>query len=571
MGNSTLLISPRLDRVGLMSCNPAIGGIGKSHLVKEIVALGGVMGAIADGSALMSKILNRRKGAAVQATRLQCDRGLYTELAVEVVSDVRGLDLLEGECTAIERLNDGFRVWVSDAEYDCRKVILCAGTFMKGLLHYGMEKVPGGRAGDGPSDYIGNSLNELGIKLSRFKTGTPPRIRISSVDLDKCVLQEGDERPRGFTRRLLQIEQVPCYITYTGVETKEAVESNLDRSPLYAGEIEGIGPRYCPSFEDKVVKFPERLEHQIFLEPEGRDVDEFYLNGLSTSMPKDVQEKMVRSIPGLKNAEITQYGYAVEYDYVSFGQIKGTMEAREIPGLYFAGQVNGTSGYEEAAAQGLIAGINAALALDSEEEYIPRRDQGYFGVLIDDLLNRQHFEPYRLFTSRAEYRLLLREDNAEERFIEDGRRFGLVNDEQYANYERKTAEKAELVDLLSSTKNEDGRRLIKLLKRPEVVISDLIESIPGGGEGLSEEVLESLEIEVKYEGYIQRQLRELEKLKELEDMSLPDDLDYDAVYGLSNEGRAALVSRRPKTLAEAGRLAGVNPADVLILLRVLRG
>lgn len=571
MGKSTLLISPRLERIGLMSCNPAIGGIGKSHLVKEIVALGGVMGAIADGSALMSRILNRRKGAAVQATRLQCDRDIYRKLAVKAVSGVRGLDLLEGECTAIERLDDGFGVRVSDVEYDCRKVILCAGTFMKGLLHYGMEKVIGGRAGDGSSESVGDTLEDMGIRLSRFKTGTPPRIRISSVDLSKVIIQMGDERPRGFTRRMLDIEQVPCYITYTGPDTKEAVENNLDRSPLYAGEIEGIGPRYCPSFEDKVVNFPERFEHQIFLEPEGRNVDEFYLNGLATSMPKDVQESMVRSIPGLENAEITQYGYAVEYDYVSFGQIQGKMEAREIPGLYFAGQVNGTSGYEEAAAQGLIAGINAALSLDGEEEYIPRRDQGYIGVLIDDLLSRQHFEPYRLFTSRAEYRLLLREDNAEERFIKDGRRFGLVSDEQYANYETKTAEKTELVDILSSTKDDAGRRLIELLKRPEVVINDLIESVPGGGDRFSEEALESLEIEVKYEGYIQRQLRELEKLKELEDMPLPAGLDYDAIYGLSNEGRAALVSRRPKTLAEAGRLAGVNPADVLILLRVLRG
>lgn len=571
MGKSNLLITPEVYRIGLMSCNPAIGGIGKSHLVKEIVALGGYMGAIADGSALMSRVLNRRKGAAVQATRLQNDRDLYRRLAIKAVSDVSGLELVEGEATAISAYRDGFKVIVNGEEIFGRKVILCAGTFMRGLLHYGMDKVAGGRAGDLPSESIGESIKTAGIGLSRFKTGTPPRIRASSVDLTKCVLQEGDEKPRGFTCRLLNIEQVPCYITYTGLGTKKAVEDNLDRSPLYAGEIEGIGPRYCPSFEDKVVKFPERTEHQLFLEPEGRDVDEFYLNGLATSMPRDVQEIMVRSIPGLEGAEITQYGYAVEYDYVSFGQIRGTMESREIPGLYFAGQVNGTSGYEEAAAQGLIAGINAVLSLNDEEEYIPRRDQGYIGVLIDDLLNRQHFEPYRLFTSRAEYRLLLREDNAEERFIEDGRRFGLVGDEQYNKYQRKLTEKADLAKLLSTTKNGEGRRLIELLKRPEVLINDLVGELPGGGDGYSEETLESLEIDVKYEGYIQRQMRELERLKEMQGMPIPDGFDYDTVYGLSNEGRAALQSRRPGTLAEAGRLAGVNPADVLILLRVLRG
>ncbi|MCP4231716.1 MAG: tRNA uridine-5-carboxymethylaminomethyl(34) synthesis enzyme MnmG [bacterium] len=571
MGTDTLLITIDLDRIGLMSCNPAVGGIGKSHLVKEVVALGGLMGDIADGSALMSRILNRRKGAAVRATRLQCDRDEYNRLAHKTVESIEGLDIIEGECVKISREGDGYTVECRNESVTCKKVVVSVGTFLRGLLHYGADKVDGGRAGDMASYLLTSSLEGFGIELGRFKTGTPPRISAASVNTSKCTRQLGDDKPRGFAKQVLNIVQVPCFISYTGVETKRIVENNLGHSPLYAGEIESIGPRYCPSFEDKVVKFPDRTKHQIFLEPERRAADEYYLNGLSTSMPRDIQERMVHSILGLEEAAITQWGYAVEYDYVSFGQIEGTMESRDIPGLYFAGQINGTSGYEEAAAQGLIAGINAVLSLRGEEEYIPRRDQGYIGVMIDDLLNREHFEPYRLFTSRAEYRLLLREDNADERFAEDGRRFGLVNNEQFGGYLKKNAEKAELKELLSKAKDADGRGLIELLRRPQISISDLLLYLPGSGGSFSDGALESLENDIKYEGYIRRQILELERLKEMEGLSIPDDFDYEVVYGLSNESRAALVERRPATLGAAGRLAGVSPADVLVLLRALRG
>ncbi|UCE27815.1 MAG: tRNA uridine-5-carboxymethylaminomethyl(34) synthesis enzyme MnmG [Candidatus Coatesbacteria bacterium] len=572
MGLSTLLVTDQVDNICLLSCNPAIGGIGKGHLVKELSALGGLMGRLADGAAIMGKVLNRSKGPAVRGTRLQCERALYKKLAGELLGSVEGLDIREAEVEGV--VADGgvvTGVSTNAGFVEASKVVLCTGTFLNAVLHYGMRTEVGGRAGGGSTSKVSDSLKGLGFELGRLKTGTPPRVRASTVDKDRCGEQTGDEPCPGFCSDALNIEQVPCYVTYTNEDTKKAINRGLDRSPLFTGRIKGIGPKYCPSIEDKVVRFREKERHQVFIEPEGRNVDEMYLSGLATSLPKDVQRAFLATIPGLEKAEITQYGYAVEYDYVKPYQIKRTMEAKSIEGLYLAGQVNGTSGYEEAACQGLVAGINAALSVRGEEPFVPGRDEGYIGVLIDDLVTRDHSEPYRIFTSRAEHRLLLREDNADDRFMGYGYKFGLIDKERFDEFKRLRNATDEALDKLRNTPDPggSGKKLYDILRRPSTKIQDLMRLLDRGE--YPAKAIEKAEIEAKYSGYVKKQRKELEALSVYESIGLPGDIDYANIEGLSNEARASLERARPDTINEARRLQGVNPSDLLILNKKVRG
>jgi tRNA uridine 5-carboxymethylaminomethyl modification enzyme len=573
MGLSTLFVTDQVENICLMSCNPAVGGIGKGHLVKELTALGGAMGLLADGAAIMGKILNKSKGPAVRGTRLQCERGEYKRLARELLdgaervsileAEVRGVSVVSGEVEGIF-LNDGF--------IGAEKVVLCPGTFMDGVLHYGMRTEVGGRAGGRSMSGISSTLRSVGFELGRLKTGTPPRVKRSTVNKVKCDEQEGDYPCPGFYSDALNIDQVPCYVTYTNRKTKEIIEGGLDRSPLFKGRIKGMGPKYCPSIEDKVVRFGDRERHQVFIEPEGRDVDEMYLSGLATSLPEDVQEAFLATIPGLEEAEITQYGYAVEYDYVKTYQIKRTMESKLVRGLYFAGQINGTSGYEEAACQGIVAGINAALSIKGEEPFVPRRDEGYIGVLIDDLVTRDHSEPYRIFTSRAEHRVLLREDNADDRLMEYGYRFGLVDEGRFNECTRIRNATDEILDELGTTPdpNGSGKTLAEVLRRPSTDIREIIGLLDDGNE-YPAKAIEKAGIEVKYSGYMEKLRKELETLSMYESIGLPGDIDYGNIEGLSNEARASLERARPCTITEARRLQGVNPSDLLILIKKARG
>jgi tRNA uridine 5-carboxymethylaminomethyl modification enzyme len=572
MGMSVALVTDCTRDICLMSCNPAVGGIGKGHLVKELTALSGLMGKFADAAAVMGKVLNRKKGPAVRGTRLQCDRELYKSVAGDFLERLDGLDVLEGE---VENIVVGGRS-IEGIEYNGgfiagKKVVISTGTFMNGVLHYGMRTENGGRAGGRCVSKIASSFKNAGFKLGRLKTGTPPRVKASTVNVNKCKVERGDEPCPGFSRDVLDIEQIPSYLTFTNDGTRKIIETNLDRSPLFTGRIKGVGPKYCPSIEDKIVRFADRDRHQVFIEPEGRNVDEVYLNGLATSLPEDVQEAFLSTIPGLEEAEIIKYGYAVEYDYVRPNQIKKTMESKTVEGLYFAGQVNGTSGYEEAACQGLLAGINASLSLRGERPFIPDRSEGYIGVLIDDLVTREHVEPYRIFTARAEHRLLLREDNADDRFTEYGYRFGLI-DKAKLDECRYTREKTdEVIAALNKTRdsNGSGKTLLEVLKRPSVRINDLMILFEKGKE-YPKKAVEKAEIEVKYAGYLEKLGKELEVLAASGSFRIPDDVNYDTIGGLSNEARASLKNARPLTIREAGRLQGVNPADIIILVKKVR-
>ena len=589
MGCRTLLLTHNIETLGQMSCNPAIGGIGKGHLVKEIDALGGVMARAADRAGIQFRILNSRKGPAVRATRAQADRVLYKAAVRRVLENQENLTLFQQavDDLVVEQDRVVGVVTQMGLTFRARTVVLTTGTFLSGLIHIGLSNYQGGRAGDPPANTLSARLRELALPVGRLKTGTPPRIDGRSIDYSVMQPQPGDTPTPVFSfmgDRAEHPRQVPCHITYTNESTHAIIRGGLDRSPMYAGVIEGIGPRYCPSVEDKVVRFADKTAHQIFVEPEGLDTHEVYPNGISTSLPFDVQHALVRSIKGFENAHITRPGYAIEYDYFDPRALKPTLETQALGGLFFAGQINGTTGYEEAAAQGLIAGINAALQVKDQSPWWPRRDQAYIGVLVDDLVTRGVSEPYRMFTSRAEYRLLLREDNADLRLTEMGYRLGLVDADRWQRFGTKSAAVCSEQQRLTqtwirpeTTDAEEMRRvfgqelgreysLLDLLRRPEVSYESLM-SLPGIGPGVTDTaVAEQLEIQAKYAGYIDRQTHEIEKQLRNEETCLPTDMDYTAVRGLSTEVRQKLVTQRPVTLGQAARISGITPAAISLLL-----
>ena len=566
MGCATLMLTMNLDAIGQMSCNPAVGGTAKGHLVRELDALGGEMGRITDLATIQFRILNASRGPAVRASRAQCDRARYRATMKRAVEHVPNLDVRQGQATRL--LVEGGRILgVLDAvgvRYHCRSVIVTAGTFLRGLIHVGLTQQPAGRAGEFSAVDLSNSLKDLGLVLGRLKTGTSPRLRSSTIDYARLEAQWGDPEawPFHWAHRSFPLEQVACHITHTSGATHQIIRRNLDRSPLYSGVIEAAGVRYCPSIEDKVQRFPDRERHQVILEPDGLDTEEVYANGISTSLPPDAQEALVRSIPGLERAELMRPGYAIEYDFVHPTQLSPTLECRAAPGLYLAGQINGTTGYEEAAALGLWAGVNAAAAVLGREPFLPDRSECYMAVLVDDLVTKGTLEPYRMFTSRAEYRLLLREDNADLRLTPAGFRLGLVSRERHAAVEARRARTASEIRRLESTR-VGGTPLLQLLRRPEVTYADVQRLDP---EALTDiDVARQVEVSAKYEGYIRRMLADVARFKRLEQRLIPDGLDYRAVPGLSTEIRERLVQVRPRSLGQASRIPGVTPAAMSIL------
>ncbi len=574
MGVTTLLVTIRRGDIARMPCNPAIGGLAKGQLVREIDALGGEMGLCIDHAGIQFRMLNRAKGPAVWSPRAQADKAAYHERMMSAIEAEECLDLLEAEITGLA-MDDGSvtgAVTADGRELTAKKVIMALGTFPNGLMHIGEKQIPGGREGEPPSCGLSDWLSGAGIERERLKTGTPPRLVKGSIDFSRCEVQPGDEEPSPFSFRTgrIVVEQIPCHITWTGEKTHAIINANIHRAPLFSGQIQGVGPRYCPSIEDKVVRFSEKPRHQIFLEPEGRDSEEIYVNGLSTSLPADVQLEMVRSVPGLEGAEIARYGYAIEYDYFPPHQIHSTMESKKISGLYFAGQVNGTSGYEEAAAQGLIAGINAALVLHGRGSFVPGRSEAYIGVLIDDLVTKEIREPYRMFTSRAEYRLSLRQDNADERLLRYAVRFGLLPTGQWERMiaARKSIQHARRrLEAENVNAGDAGTmRAARLLQRPGVSIDDIEPLLAAGPLDLGKRERESLEIDLKYRGYIRRQARTAEKIKRMERRRIPDDFTYGEIDALSTEAREKLEKFRPETLGKAARLAGVRVSDVSVLM-----
>ena len=635
LGCKTLIITLNIDNIALMSCNPAIGGIAKGHIVREIDALGGEMGRVTDRTGIQFRMLNTSKGPAVQALRAQADRNAYKLAMRNVLELQENIDIAQG---IVEKLivSEGKVRGVETnlgMQYDAKAVILTTGTFLRGLIHIGLTNYPAGRAGEFPSAGLSDNLMKLGFTLGRLKTGTPPRLDARSIDFSVMTAQHGDEPPVPFSYLTDKIDrkQVPCYLTYTSTVTHEIIKRNLDRSPLYGGVIKGIGPRYCPSIEDKIVRFSDKEKHQVFLEPEGYDTVEIYANGISTSLPADVQIELVRSIKGLEEAEIMRPGYAIEYDFIPPTQIKHTLETKLIEGLYNAGQINGTSGYEEAAAQGIIAGINAALKIQGKETFILDRSDAYIGVLIDDLVTKGTQEPYRMFTSRAEYRLLLRHDNADSRLTERGYRIGLVSVDRYKKFEEaknsieqeisrlkkiragnlssplftgcsdetvmsqgftngdenpachpichpefisgSTAMTGQLIPKQVRDDSEKGNSvgkikpgvtLSQLLQRPEMDYGT-IEKLSPSPQALSNEEKKRVEIEVKYEGYIKRQLQLIDRYRDMEKKRIPDDFDYSKISGLSHEVIEKLLSIRPVSLGQASRIPGITPAAVSII------
>ncbi|OIQ25125.1 tRNA uridine-5-carboxymethylaminomethyl(34) synthesis enzyme MnmG [uncultured Vibrio sp.] len=592
-GQNTLLLTHNIDTLGAMSCNPAIGGIGKGHLVKEVDAMGGLMAKAIDHAGIQFRTLNASKGPAVRATRAQADRALYKSYVRHALENTPNLTLFQQSVDDLIVENDQVTGVVTQMglKFHAQSVVLTVGTFLGGKLHIGMENFSGGRAGDPPSISLASRLRELPLRVDRLKTGTPPRIDARSVDFSELEVQHGDNPTPVFSfmgNRSQHPAQIPCYITHTNAQTHDVIRANLDRSPMYAGVIEGIGPRYCPSIEDKVMRFADKESHQIFIEPEGLTTNELYPNGISTSLPFDVQVEIVRSMKGFENAHIVRPGYAIEYDFFDPRDLKQTYENKFIKGLFFAGQINGTTGYEEAAAQGLMAGLNASLYSQGKEGWSPRRDQAYMGVLIDDLSTMGTKEPYRMFTSRAEYRLLLREDNADLRLTEQARGFGLVDDERWARFNQKVEtiekERQRLKDQWINPKSEgiaDLNALLKspisreasgedLLRRPEITYTQLT-SLDHFAPALDDlQSAEQVEIQVKYEGYIQRQQDEIEKSLRHEHTHIPADFDYSSVKGLSNEVMLKLSTTKPETVGIASRISGVTPAAISILLVFLK-
>ena len=597
MGCQTLLLTMNADSIGQMSCNPAIGGLAKGHLAREIDAMGGEMGKTTDMAGLQFRMLNTKKGPAVWAPRAQCDKKAYQFRMKWVCESEPNLDVKQGQTSNIIH-KDGLAIGVEttmDVRYIAKIVVITTGTFLRGLMHIGLNQQSGGRAGDIAAMGLSSSLKEIGLELGRLKTGTPPRLLRRSINFSKTEIQPGDNPVPYFSfwkddlfhmehshkKPVAQVQsngyylprsilariggQLPCFITYTTTETARVIRQNLHKSPLYSGKIEGVGPRYCPSIEDKIVKFPEKERHQIFLEPEGIETDEFYVNGFSTSLPFDVQVELVRTIIGCENAEIMRPAYAVEYDFVFPTQLNPSLETKVCQNLFLAGQINGTSGYEEAAAQGLMAGINAARRVKKLNSIILRRDQAYAGVLIDDLITKGTIEPYRMFTSRAEYRLLLRQDNADLRLSEIGHEIGLLPDRNYDQVKAKEEIINDEISRLYKT-HYTTNTLAKILSRPEIAYKDL----PSRNESLSSEIVQQVEITVKYAGYIKRQELEVEKFKTLEDKTIPEAFDFSTVPSLRLEARQKLCKIRPATVGQAARISGVSPADISILMVSLK-
>ncbi len=571
-GAKTLLLTMNVDTIGKMSCNPAIGGIGKGHMVREIDAMGGEMGKVTDRTAIQFRMLNASRGPSVWAPRAQADKLKYQTEIKHRLEKQQNLHIKQGTTEAFHTEGDRI-VGVSTQEgifYKAKAVILSSGTFMRGLLHIGEVNFSGGRAGDKPSVGLSACLEAHGFELKRLKTGTPPRVNGRSIDFSKTEEQPGDEGVRfSFDEKEESLPQVSCWITYTTEKTKEIIQKNLHRSPLYAGRIKGIGPRYCPSIEDKIVRFADKERHQVFLEPEGLDTEEYYINGVSSSLPFDVQLEMIHSILGLENAEIMRPAYAIEYDYVISGQMGPTLETKKIEGLFIAGQINGTTGYEEAAAQGLIAGINAAGRALGAPPFVLERSESYIGVMIDDLVTKTLDEPYRMFTSRAEHRLLLRQDNADLRLRHYGYALGLIDEKRYAKLkEKKEAVVRETARLAKIHKQ--GATLAKLLCRPEMTYATLLLNWPEDVPDYGEEINLQIELNLKYAGYIERQEAEIARFEHIESMMIPAQFDFGKVIGLRNEALEKLKKFRPQNLGQASRISGVSPADIQILMVALK-